>query len=251
MGGKTIHTFRSKKPRLCRGSHGSSGASKSYLCPQKERKKERRKEDSEGENRENDFHGELDTSLSHSAIKSAVKKRVIAPLLLYGTSDSEGLSKYGDRAASKPINGFPVPTSDNAVFREGDVAAVRAVDEDAEPALVARPAAAFAAPAAVVDVLQVDVRRELVAPGRRVRHHAAGRPRAAVQLHAHADRPRVAAVGQEAHLGKEEEEEVDSGATCSDIILAGLPWTPRSTGRGRWCSPRTCSGCRAGPARRQ
>ena len=61
-GGKTIHTFRSKKPRLCRrGSHGSSGAGKSYLCLEKGRK-----EDSEGENRENDFHGELDRSLSLS-----------------------------------------------------------------------------------------------------------------------------------------------------------------------------------------
>ena len=109
------------------------------------------------------------------------------------------------------------PTFDDAVFREDDVAAVVPVDEDAETAVDASAAEAVS----VVDVLQEDVRRELVALGRRVRGHAAGRPRAAVQLHAHADRPGVSAVGQEAHLGRHHRRHEVVGVLHVGVLVAG------------------------------
>ena len=102
------------------------------------------------------------------------------------------------------------------MLREGDVAAVVSVDEDAEAALHAA-----AEVGAVVDVLEEDVRRELVALGRGVGGHAAGRPRAAVQLDAHADRPRVAAVGQEAHLGRHHRRHQVVGVLHVGVLVAG------------------------------
>ena len=126
------------------------------------------------------------------------------------------MRQSGEQTHKPQSSPHPSLTSDNAVFREDDVTAVLSVDEDAEAALHAGPEVG-----AVVDVLQEDVRRELVAFGRRVRGHAAGRPRAAVQLHAHADRPRVPAVGQEAHLGRHDGRHQVVGFLHVGVLVAG------------------------------
>ena len=102
------------------------------------------------------------------------------------------------------------------MFREDDVTAVGSVDEDAETTVHASTEVV-----AIVDVLQEDVRRELVAFGRRVRRHAAGRPRAAIELHPHADRPRVSAVGEEAHLGGHDGRHEVIGVLHVGVLVAG------------------------------
>ena len=74
-----------------------------------------------------------------------------------------------------------------------------AVCQQAKTATARAPAAAAGGAQAVVDVLQVEAARKLIAGRGRVGQDGAA-VRAAVDLHAHADGARVRAVRQEAHL---------------------------------------------------
>jgi hypothetical protein len=86
------------------------------------------------------------------------------------------------------------------MLRKHDISTIFSVSEYSKSSLQ-QPSLTDAIAIAVVDVLEVNMGGELVSPGCVVLHNAARRPRAAVQLHPHAHRPRVLAVRQEADLG--------------------------------------------------